>query len=152
MSPVFQREWEKSREFDVKGTKVKVLDPVDIIARKLIRLNNYSTYEGAHEWVHHRELEWHMDHIWERREWLKIKRDFTVNGYRECIEEYNHERTILRVMTDSYDINALLKYCAIDPDYFEQAMQEIGKRGHDRRKIDEILTTISTDFSVDELT
>ena len=142
MLDIFYREFDNSKEYCVNDVQLRVLDPADIIARKIRRLINYYKYEEISEFSPPADPKEHLDIIWNQREKLSRIELYASKGCPECGEESVAEKTILRSMTDIYDIKLLGSSEFFDAEYFEEVLKEYEKHGVDRKEVDKIFTPI----------
>jgi len=142
--PTLEREFHQTNQFTTSTADILVLDPVDIIARKAVRLNNYQKYEGVKVKNPPRDLEEHLNQIWKKRAKVNPLRNHVIEeNCQECAPKYHLQHTELRALCDQYDIRAMLKYDKqIDQNYFEDVMKELSNRGYQRKEIDTVLNLL----------
>ncbi|GEM_PF-4519675 len=140
MLPIFEREFDQAMDYNVDGTFVRVLNPTDIIARKLVRLLNFYMHEKIPVFSAPSELYDHMETIWDQRGVLYNTKACAQKGCQECSTDFHSQRTKLRSMTDTYDIRLLLAF--MDQRYFDDVMKSYEVIGRSRGEIEAILESL----------
>ncbi|MBI4163078.1 MAG: hypothetical protein HY513_05325 [Candidatus Aenigmarchaeota archaeon] len=135
MAGSFEREYENAHEYDNGSVVLKILDPADIIARKIWRIRNYHN-EGVK--IHAQpDLSEHLDKIWRQREVYTMQRLSGSNF------GSNLARTELRFLCDLYDIRTLFAHADVDMEYLGQAMDEAQARGAKREMLEKLMKRLS---------
>lgn len=139
----WDREYEKSHEYRVNDTYVRVLNPTDIIRRKLQRLYNYQMGENIQSSRPPESLTDHLNLIWQAREAIApFKNCFIQNKCKKCEPMYRELHTKLRLLCDQYDIRSLLIYARIDEAHLIREIQELMVTGNDLRVLFSIIGDI----------
>jgi hypothetical protein len=130
LKPTLERERDNARTFGSGEPAIVVLDPVDIISRKIIRLINFHEFEGFYIDKPPDSISDHLDLIWQQRRYL----DEIAEGVREgkrSPDQYHLERTHLRYLCDQYDIRAMLRWADYDENYLNHVINSLIERGYD---------------------
>jgi hypothetical protein len=136
LRPTLEREAASAQTFEVGNQKILVLDPVDIIARKIVRLVNYHEHEGFDiDESLPGSLSEHLRLIDSQRDFLETVSKRVRKG-KESPASYQLERTHLRFLCDQYDIKALFKWAEFDENYFNDVIFNLIERGYDSEHVD----------------
>jgi len=147
MLPTFEREFGHSHSYFRAGAEILVLDPVDIINRKVNRVFNYYKWEGIPKYRPPTSIEKQLSDIWKQRKKLfSMKEHIEKEDCDECVPEFNRERTFLRAMCDSYDIRVLWDLEEFNDAYFEEVFKENETQGKDRAALEKLLKELCPEF------
>lgn len=138
--PVLEREYAHATIHRSDGARIRVLNPVDIVARKLLRVMNYYEHEGIPAFAPPADIQEHLCLIWERRKALHDLEGRIAPGCAECASTFSFERTKLRAMCDSYDIRLLCK--KMKGKYFEEVFSKM----ENRKEVEGLFSELSPEF------